>query len=56
MPGLSVGNDSRKTFSASVPPVEAPTTTIFSVVRIIAWPEGFAMTESAFSLGCTSMF
>ena len=34
IPGASAGNCVRKSFSASVPPVLAPTTTIFSVVSI----------------------
>ncbi len=51
MPGVSAGSPSRKTRKASVPPVEAPTTTTFSVVRIIALPVGLAKTTSALNFG-----
>ena len=50
-PGASYGRASRKTFKASVPPVEAPTTITRSVVSVSKLLEGFAITASADSFG-----
>jgi len=52
-PGQSLGRASRNTRRASVPPVEAPTRTTFSVVPNMALPVGPGRTASAESLGCT---
>ena len=52
MPGVSAGSVSSTDFNASVPPVEAPMATTFSVVSAIACVAGERM-QSAFSLGST---
>ena len=54
IPGASGGSASSSTRSASVPPVEAPISTTFSVVRTMAsLARARAMTASAVSLGST---
>jgi hypothetical protein len=50
IPGVSAGSTSRNSRSASVPPVEAPTTTTFSVVFTIDFTLAFSRTASAVSL------
>ena len=52
MPGASAGSASSSVFSASVPPVEAPITTTFSVVSAMACVAGERI-ASAVSLGST---
>ena len=52
MPGVSAGSASSTVFSASVPPVEAPITTTFSVVSAMACVAGERI-ASAVSLGST---
>jgi len=53
IPGASRGSASRKDLRASVPPVDAPTTTTRSVVWIMARELGFSITASAVSFGST---
>ena len=52
MPGVSAGRVSSRVFNASVPPVDAPITTTFSVVSAMAWVAGERM-ASAVNLGST---
>ena len=51
MPGMSSGMSRRRVLMASVPPVEAPRTMIFSVLTIVSEADDFSRMASAVYFG-----